>query len=90
MQMIRGGLMTKVPIWVRVSATIALVLVGVLISTMILGGAGASGGHDSGGRPTMTDHGGLQGGAHGSPRGTKLGDHSRRQAGGHGSGANQK
>jgi hypothetical protein len=55
-------LTTKIPIWVRVPAIIALVLVGVLITTMLLdagggaGGHGTGGGHGSGDEMQMTDH----------------------------------
>lgn len=38
------GLTTRIPIWVRVPGIIALILVGVLASTVLLGAAGVGGG----------------------------------------------
>jgi hypothetical protein len=38
--MAHRGLTTSIPIWVRVSGIIVLVLVGVVVSSMLLGGSG--------------------------------------------------
>jgi hypothetical protein len=66
--------MTSIPIWVRVPAIIALVLVGVVIGTALLGSAGNGGGHGAGG-----------GGGHGPSRGMEMRGHDGGQ-GGHGRG----
>ncbi len=50
------GVIAGIPIWVRVSVIIALVLVGVLIGSMVLGGT-AIAGHGGGGHTAQTDHG---------------------------------
>jgi hypothetical protein len=83
-------LRTGIPVWVRVPGIIALILVGVLIGTMVLGAAGAgddrgrTGGHGgSGGAMEMRDHNG--GGSGGQ---TEMRDHKPGQgAAGHGAGA---
>lgn len=54
---------TSIPIWVRVSAVIALVLVGVVISSMLLGSTTAAPGHSSGG--DMSGMGQMRGMDHG-------------------------
>ncbi len=70
-------LTNSIPIWVRVSGIIALVLVGVVVSSMLLGGTGGGmqgGSHGSGSEMEMTTDsgaghgsgGGMQGGGHGS------------------------
>lgn len=64
--MARRGWMTRIPIWVRVPGIIALVLVGVLVSTMLLGAARDGGGHGGAGDHTQTSGGGHAGGSHGS------------------------
>ena len=69
--MAKRGWTARIPIWVRVSGIIALVLVGVLVSTMLLGAAG-----DGGGPGRSSDHTQMPGGGHGSGGG----------GGGHGSG----
>jgi hypothetical protein len=83
-------LRTGIPVWVRVPGIIALILVGVLIGTMLLGAAGAgdvrgrSGGHGgSGGAMEMRDYNG--GGSGGQ---TETRDHKAGQGAGHGAGAN--
>ncbi len=54
-------LTTSIPIWVRVSGIIALVLVGVVVSSMLLGGTvGGTGGHGGGGEMRGMDHNGGQ------------------------------
>ena len=44
------GLMTNIPIWVRVPGIIALVLVGIVVGSMLLGGSSGMDGmeHDGG------------------------------------------
>ncbi len=76
--MARRGLTTRIPIWVRVPGIIALVLAGVLLSTMLLGAAGDSGGHRRSGDQTQMD-----GGVHGAGDG---GSHSSGNSGSHGAG----
>jgi len=49
------GLTTSIPIWVRVSGIITLVLVGVVVSSMLLGGIGASD-HEGGRMMEGMDH----------------------------------
>lgn len=61
--------MTRIPIWVRVPGIIALVLVGMLLSTMLLGAAGDGGGHGRSSDNTQMNSGGHSsgnGGDHGS------------------------
>jgi hypothetical protein len=54
----------RIPIWVRVPAIVALVLIAVIVGTMLLGAVGADGGgHGSGGQIEMTDRNGSE---HGS------------------------
>jgi hypothetical protein len=71
-------LISRLPIWVRVSVITALVLVGVLLSTMLLAGVGGGvhpGGHGSGGRMQMEmNHDGSRG-DHGSGRDRGPRDH---------------
>ena len=52
--------LTSIPIWVRVPGIIALVLVGVVVSSMLLGG---SGGHE-GGRDRGSQMEGMEGMEH--------------------------
>lgn len=86
------GLTKRIPIWVKVSGIIVLVLVGVVASSMLLGGIGSGdamqrGGRHGGGSGTQRDDGGQhdsgdateRGGGHGSGDATERG-------GGHGSG----
>lgn len=84
----KHGLRTGIPIWVRVPGIIALVLVGVLVGTMLLGAAGAGdergrfGAHGSSGSAMeMRDHNGGRSGGH-----TEMRDHNRGQGGSHGAG----
>jgi hypothetical protein len=69
----------KTPIWVRVSLITAIILVGVLVATMVLGGTGigsrSGAGHGSGGQMQMTDHSGA-GGDHGANHDRGGGTHS--------------
>jgi hypothetical protein len=70
--------MTRIPIWVRVPAIIALALVGVLVGSILLGtwdGHGSGGGHGSRDRMEMSDRtGGGRG--HGSDGETETRDHT--------------
>jgi hypothetical protein len=75
--MAKRGWTARIPIWVRVSGIIALILVGVLVSTMLLGAAG-----DGGGPGRSGDHTQMPGGGHGSGGG---GGHGSGGGGGHGS-----
>jgi hypothetical protein len=86
--LVKRGPRTGIPIWVRVPATIVLVLVALLVGTMLLGAAGAgddrgrSGGHGrSGGEMQMRDHNGGRSGGQSEMR-----DHEGGQGGGHVSG----
>jgi hypothetical protein len=72
----KRGLVARAPIWVRVPGIIALVLVGVLLSSMLLNAARDGGGGRTGGHTQMDG-----GGNHGSG-----GNHSSSGTGGHGSG----
>jgi hypothetical protein len=69
----------RIPFWVRVPGIIALVLAGVLITTMLLdagggdGAHGSGGGHGSGRTTEMTDRSGADG--HGDSEGTEAMDH---------------
>jgi hypothetical protein len=57
------GLITSIPTWVRVSGIIALVLVGVVVSSMLLdssGSGGHEGGRDRGSQMEGMDHNGGQ------------------------------
>jgi hypothetical protein len=58
--MARRGWTTRIPIWVRVAGIIALVLVGVLVSTMLLNVA-----RDGSGQRTSGDQTELHGGGNG-------------------------
>jgi hypothetical protein len=60
------GWIGRIPIWVRVPGIIALVLVGVLVSTMLLTVSRDGGGHGSAGDHTQTSAGGHGSGGHGS------------------------
>lgn len=71
--MANRGSTACIPIWVRVPAIIALILVAVIISTMLLGAENAGGGHGSGDQAEMTDH---TGGEHGSGDQTGVSDHT--------------
>jgi hypothetical protein len=75
----------RIPIWLRVSGIIALVLLAVLAGTMVLNAAGVvgGGGHGCGDQTVMTDHAGTDhsapvghdsGGGHGSAGGHGCGD----------------
>jgi hypothetical protein len=57
------GLIMSIPLSVRVSAIIVLVLVGVVASAMLMGAAGVSGGHQMGdvGMERMDHNGGEPG-----------------------------
>jgi hypothetical protein len=74
--MAKRGWRTRIPIWVRVPGIIALVLVGVLASTMLLGAVRDGGGHGSGNQPQMGggDHGA---GGRGGGGGHGIGTHGR-------------
>jgi hypothetical protein len=76
--MAKRGWTARIPIWVRVSGIIALILVGVLVSTMLLDAAG-----DGGGPGRSSDHTQMPGGGHGSGGG---GSHGSGGGGSHGSG----
>jgi hypothetical protein len=82
-QMANSGLTTRIPIWVRVPAIIALVLVGVIIGTTLLGAWADGGGHGSrdgrhgaGDGRQMRDHTGG-GGGHGPGHETEMQDQGR-------------
>jgi hypothetical protein len=82
--MAKRGWTTSIPIWVRVPGIIALVLVGVLVSTMLLGAARDGGGHGRAGDQTQMNrggHGAGGGGSHGSGGG------GQGSGAGHGAGA---
>jgi hypothetical protein len=50
------GSVTRIPIWVRISGIIALVLVAIVVSSMLLGSSiGGGSGHGSGAETEMTD-----------------------------------
>lgn len=76
--MAKRGWTTRIPIWVRVPGIIALVLVGVLVSTMLLTALRDGGGHGRVADHTQTNGGGHSSGSHGPGGG---GGHS---GGGHG------
>jgi hypothetical protein len=76
-----GRRLARVPVWARVSLVVALILIGVVASTVALnatgvGDDGGSGGrgHGSGGGMTTMDHDGA-GGNHGSGDRTPARDH---------------
>jgi hypothetical protein len=82
MPLTNRGFKTGIPIWVKVPVVIALVLAGVVISTMLLGsasdgghGPGGDGGHGSDGGMEMDGHRGGQGG-HGSGGRMEMRDHN--------------
>ena len=89
--MANRGFISRIPIWVRVPGIIALVLIGVLISTMLLDlESGFGGGHGSGGETEMTDRSGTDRG-HGSDDEAEMTDHTgsgdeRGSGGDHGTG----
>jgi hypothetical protein len=93
--MARRGLTAGIPIWVRVPGIIALVLVGVLVSTMLLGAAGDDGGHGAGDQMETNGagHGAGNSGGHGAGDKTQTngGGHGRAgDGGGHGAGAHRR
>jgi hypothetical protein len=80
MAMARLRLLTRMPIWVRVTGIVALVLIAVLVGTMLLGDSGerargGSGGHGSGAGVRQTNHDARQPGDHGSRVRTETMDH---------------
>jgi hypothetical protein len=80
--MAKRGWKARIPIWVRVPGIIALVLVGVLLSTMLWGAARDGGGHGRAGDQTRMD-----GGGHGAGGG---GSHGAGGGGGHGAGTHAR
>lgn len=95
MPMAKRRLTNRIPIWIRATVIIALVLVGVLLSTMLLAAGGVSnrgsgGEHGSGGEMQMDGSGGEMemdggsGGQHGSDDGSSGGDHGSGDDGGSG------
>ena len=66
----RRRLLSRIPLWVRISAIIALILVGVFASSMLLGASGAGesqvGGHGGSGGQMQTPHQGGSGSNHGA------------------------
>ena len=85
----RQRLLSRIPLWVRISTIIALILVGVFASSMLLGASGAGesqiGGHGGSGGQMQTPHqgGSGQGGSasnhgSGSNHGAGGSPHSRR------------
>jgi hypothetical protein len=76
--MAKRGLVARVPIWVRVPGIVALVLAGVLLSSMLLNAARDGGGDGRSGGHTQMDGG--------SNHGTGASDHGSGGTGGHGSG----
>jgi hypothetical protein len=82
-----GRRLPRIPLWMRISGIVALILTGVLVGTMLLGASGAGegrgGGHGgSGGQMRQMTHEGGSGVNHGSG-----GGHDAR--GDHGSGGNR-
>lgn len=80
----------RMPVWLRVSLFVSLVLIGVLVTTVALNVAGVDDGgpggrmRGSGGQMSNSEHGGV-GGAHGS--GDRMSPSAHGGAGGdHGSG----
>jgi hypothetical protein len=71
-------LAARIPIWLRVSGIIALVLAGVLVITMLLDSADVGGGHQSPGGDQEMDRGehGPGDGNHRPGDDTQMGDHS--------------
>jgi hypothetical protein len=75
----RRRLLSRIPLWVRISTIIALILVGVFASSMLLGassaGKGQGGGHggsggQGGGQMQMPHQGGFGQGGSGSTHGS--------------------
>jgi hypothetical protein len=80
MAMARLRLLTRMPIWVRVTGIVALVLVAVVVGAMLLGDSGetargGSGGHGSGAGVRQTNHDARQPGDHGARARTETMDH---------------
>ena len=86
------GLTASIPIWVRVPGIIALVLVGVVVSSMLLGGSssggrgmggmGSSGGHGRGDQmQQQMQQGGSSSGSHGCGAQMQQMDHNGGQTG---------
>jgi hypothetical protein len=79
----RRRLLSRNPLWVRISTIIALILVGVFASSMLVGAFGADesqvGGHGGSGGHMQTPHqGGSDPGGSGSNHGAGSSPHSRR------------
>jgi hypothetical protein len=83
--MTNNGLIRRIPIWLRVSGIIAVLLLAVLAGTMVLNAAGVvgGGGHGCGDQTVMAEHSGTDhsspvghgsGGGHGSAGGQGCGD----------------
>jgi hypothetical protein len=71
----RRRLLSRIPLWVRISTIIALILVGVFASSMLLGASGADdshgGSHGGSGEQMQTPHRGGSGrGGSGSSHGS--------------------
>jgi len=81
------GLISRIPIWLRISGMIAVLLLAVLAGTMVLNAAGVvgGGGHGCGDQTVMADHGGSE---HSSPVGHGSGG-GHGSEGGHGSAGGQ-
>jgi hypothetical protein len=66
----RRRLLSRIPLWVRISTIIALILVGVFASSTLLGASGADesqgGSHGGSGDQMQTPHRGGSGSSHGS------------------------
>ena len=83
-----GRRLRRVPIWVKISVVTVLVLLGVLLTSMLLGGSGLADRSPGGehGREMPTDGG--SGGQHGTDDRSPGGDHGsgndRTRGGGHG------
>ena len=63
--MAKRGWIGRIPIWVRVLGITALVLVGVVVGSMLMGVAGDGGGHGAG-HQSQTSVGGHGTGTHGT------------------------
>jgi hypothetical protein len=78
----RRRILSRVPIWVRLSVIVVVVLAGILLSSVLLGAAsvddrqGSRGGHGSGAGMEMTDQGGSSGDHSGGNHGTGAGHDS--------------
>jgi len=85
----RRRILSRVPIWVRLSVIVVVVLAGILLSSVLLGATnvgdrqGSTGGHGSDGGMEMTDHGGSAGNHPDGNHGTG----SAQSGGNHGTGA---